>query len=431
VDRARLIALTKQYVWQPYTPMDAYLASTNPIVAVRAEGARFWDADGRSFIDGNASWWTSLLGHSHPRLVAVIQEQAAVLGHVAMAGITHAPAAELAQALIQVAPPGLERVFYSDDGSTAVEVALKLALQFWYQNGRPQRKRFVALSGAFHGDTLGVTSIGGVDVFKRPFAGLLLDCVHVPVAEEQGYDRAFAAVAELLRAHADEVAAVIVEPVVQGAIGMRIYDPSYLKALRALTSELDILLVLDEVFTGYGRTGPMWASEHAGISPDLMCVGKGYSGGLLPMAATLATRRIFEGFLGEPERAFYYGHTFCGNPLGAAVAREVLKVYREERVLEGIPVRAERIRRAFARLGELSGVARTRALGMVGALDLAGKEGYLAASGHRVCEAAEARGLYLRPLGNTVYITPAVNIDLATLDELLGILEESVRVALG
>jgi adenosylmethionine-8-amino-7-oxononanoate aminotransferase len=361
----------------------------------------------------------------------VIQEQAAVLGHVAMAGITHAPAAELAQALIQVAPSGLERVFYSDDGSTAVEVALKLALQFWYQNGRPQRKRFVALSGAFHGDTLGVTSLGGVDVFKRPFAGLLLDCVHVPVAEEQSYERAFAAVSELLRAHADEIAAVIVEPVVQGAIGMRIYDPSYLKALRALTSELDILLVLDEVFTGYGRTGPMWASEHAGISPDLMCVGKGYSGGVLPMAATLATRRIFEGFLGEPPRAFYYGHTFCGNPLGAAVAREVLKVYREERVLEGIPLRAERIRGAFERMGELPGVARTRSLGVVGALDLEGKAGYLAASGQRVCEAAEARGLYLRPLGNTVYITPAVNIDLATLDELLGILEESVRVALG
>jgi adenosylmethionine-8-amino-7-oxononanoate aminotransferase len=392
----------------------------------RTEGSRLYDMNGRSYIDGNASWWTALLGHQHPRLVGALVEQASRFCHAALAGVTHQPAAELAAELVRSAPPGLGRVFFSDDGSTAVEVAIKLALQYWFQNGAPAKRRFVALDGAFHGETLGVTALGGVEVFRRPFAGVLMECVRVPFPRDMAYDQAFAALARLVAEQHATIAAVVLEPVVQGAAGMRIYDPGYLRMVREVTSRHDVLLVLDEVFTGYGRTGPMWATEHAGVEPDVMCLAKGLSGGLLPMAATLVTDRLFAGFSGGPERAFYHGHTFCGNPLGAAVAREVLAVYREERILERARPKADRLRQAFVELGNLPGVARSRAIGMVGALDLEGDEGYLARAGWRVYEEALRRGAYVRPLGNTVYVAPPLNIDDETLGELLGVLRESI-----
>ncbi len=429
VSRSRIIDLDARHVWHPYTPMDRYLAEGRPLVIDSAAGARLFDVDGRTFLDGNASWWTALLGHQHPRLVAAVVDQARRLCHVSLAGITHENAALLAAELVAVAPPGLSRVFFSDDGSTAVEVALKLALQYWAQNGRPARRRFVALDGAFHGETLGVTSIGGVEAFRRPFASVLMDTVHVPPPDATGYARAFAAIARCLEQEGDQIAAVVLEPVVQGASGMRLYDPLYLREVRALTREAGALLVVDEVFTGYGRTGPMFACEHAGVTPDVLCVAKGFSGGLLPMAATLVTEALFDGFRGAPERAFLYGHTFCGNPLGARVALEVLRVYRDEAVLAGIPVRAARIAAAIDSLGALPGVVRGRSLGMVGAVDLEGDEGYFGALGWRVYEAALARGAVLRPLGNTVYVAPALNIDLEDLDALLGVLAESVAAA--
>jgi adenosylmethionine-8-amino-7-oxononanoate aminotransferase len=234
-----------------------------------------------------------------------------------------------------------------------------------------------------------------------------------------------------MSAEAERLAALVIEPVVQGAAGMRIYDPEFLRGVRALCDEHDVFLVCDEVFTGYGRTGPMWACEHAGIAPDLLCTAKGFSGGMFPMAATLATERIFDGFLGDGDRAFYYGHTFCGNPLGASVALEVLRVFDEEQVLENASRKAMRIREAFESLAGLPGVARVRTQGMVGALDLAGAEGYLAAGGWRVYEEARRRGAYLRPLGNVVYVTPSLNIPDEDLDSLLEIVCESVRAALG
>jgi adenosylmethionine-8-amino-7-oxononanoate aminotransferase len=429
--RERIVELDKRHVWHPYTPMGDYLAETNPLVIERAQGARLYDVDGRSYLDGNASWWTALLGHRHPRLVRALERQAAELCHVALAGIAHEPAARLSAELVQAAPKGLERVFFSDDGSTAVEVAMKLALQYWSQAGRPGRRRFVALEGAFHGETLGATALGGVEIFRRPFASVLVECIHVPVAAD-GHERAFAALERVLAEGSDGIAAVVLEPVVQGAAGMRIYDPDYLVRTRELTARHDVFLVLDEVFTGYGRTGPMWASEHAGIAPDMMCVAKGFTGGMLPMAATLVSERIFEGFLGEPSRAFWYGHTFCGNPLGAAVAREVLAVYREEQVLARAACKGERIARAFDSFSALPGVLATRHRGMLGALELGraandSGSGYLERAGWRVYTEALRRGAYLRPLGNVVYVTPALNIADADLDELLGILEESVR----
>jgi adenosylmethionine-8-amino-7-oxononanoate aminotransferase len=319
-------------------------------------------------------------------------------------------------------------VFFSDDGSTAVEVALKLAIQYWAQNGRPARTRFAALGDGFHGETIGATAIGGVELFRRPFRGVLAECFHLPSPGDPGgsQQRAIAALDDLLAREADTIACLVIEPMVQGAAGMWMHDAAFLRAARELCTRNDVFLVADEVFAGYGRTGPMWACAHAGIAPDLLCTAKGFSGGMLPMAATLATRRIFDGFLGGRERAFYYGHSFCGNPLGAAVALEVLRVYDDERILERACPKAARIAEAFAAMGSLPGVARTRALGMIGALDLAGDAGYLAGAGWRVYEQARRRGAYLRPLGNVIYVAPPLNIDDADLARLLAIVADSV-----
>ncbi|MCI0570705.1 MAG: aminotransferase class III-fold pyridoxal phosphate-dependent enzyme, partial [Myxococcaceae bacterium] len=312
--------------------------------------------------------------------------------------------------------------------STAVEVAIKMAAQHWAQNGRPKRTRFITLSGAFHGETVGATSVGGVPLFREVFGPLLFDVVHVPSpAEEGGWERAFAEVERALAAHPDEVAAVIVEPVLQGAAGMQLYAPDFLRAVREATRRVDTFLIADEVFTGLGRTGARFACDLAGVVPDMLCLAKALSGGLLPFAATLATERVFAGFLGGGERALYYGHSYCGNPLGAAVAREVLAIYRDEDVLGQVARKAPRIAAAFQRMADtLPGLTRPRALGMVGAVDLGGG-GYLARSGWRVYEAARRRGLYLRPLGDTVYIAPALNLPDDTLDALLAGVEESVR----
>jgi adenosylmethionine-8-amino-7-oxononanoate aminotransferase len=425
-ERKAILAWDAAHVWHPYTPMQEYLERSEPLVIESTSGCRLRDVDGRSYIDANASWWSSTLGHQHPRLVGALKAQADIMCHVALGGIAHEPSAALAAELCAVAPAGLSRVFFSDDGSTSVEVALKLALQYWAQAGRPERRRFLALDGAFHGETMAAASVSGIDVFRRPFGSVLLDCLRVPPGAA-GYQQTFEVLAQLLREHESELAAVIVEPIVQGAAGMRIYAPEFLRALRELTERHDVFLICDEVFTGYGRTGPFWASEHAGISPDILCTAKGFTAGMLPMAATLVGERIFAGFLGDAERAFYYGHTFCGHPLGAAVAREVLKVFADERILEHAAAKARRISQAFAGFGGLPGVVETRSLGMIGALDLAGSKHYLEPRGRQVYAEALRRGAYLRPIGNTVYIAPALNIPDAELDTLLGIVEESVR----
>jgi adenosylmethionine---8-amino-7-oxononanoate aminotransferase len=448
----------RAHVWHPYTQMQEYLEQGAPLVLERAQGSRLFDVDGRSYLDGNASWWASVLGHQHPRLVKALCDQAATMCHVALANIAHEPSAALATELCEIAPAGLSRVFYSDDGSTAVEVALKLALQYWGQNGRPARTRFLALDGAYHGDTMAASSVSGIELFRRPFGGVLIDCLRVPPGAH-GYAAAFEVLGGLLAQHADELAAVIVEPIAQGAAGMRFYDPEFLRALRELTREHDVFLICDEVFTGYGRTGPFWASQHAAVEPDLLCTAKGFTGGMLPMSATLASERIFSGFMGDATRTFFYGHTFCGNPLGAALAREVLRVFKDEDVLALAAGKAARIAQAFAAFRDLPGVTETRSLGMIAALDLAGsksstegraarasaaaggaprasaaaggapRDRYLETRGRRVCAEALKRGAYLRPLGNTIYITPSLNIPDPDLDELLAIVEDSVRAS--
>jgi adenosylmethionine-8-amino-7-oxononanoate aminotransferase len=433
VNREDILALDKAHVWHPYTAMRVYLDEVTPLVIARAEGSRLFDTEGRAYLDGNASWWTATLGHRHPRIMAALARQLETLDHCAFAGITHENAAALAAELVAAAPAGLRRVFYTDNGSTAIEAAVKMSVQHWALRNAHRKTRFVALDGAFHGETIGATSLGGVEIFRRPFANVVFDCVHVKLADG-GHGQAFDAMRELLEREHDTVAAVVVEPVLQGAAGMRIYPASYLAELRGLCDRLGVLLVFDEVFTGYGRTGPMWAAEHAGVSPDIMCLGKGFSQ-VLPMGATLVSDRVFETFAEDRDTAFFYGHTFCGNPLGAAVAREVLAVYREEDVLGQVEVKSPRLVRAMERIGRIDGVRRTRTIGMVAAADLGDEAsasesleeaGYLGTRGWRVYAEALARGAYIRPLGDTVYLCPPLTISEADLDTLLAIFEESI-----
>jgi adenosylmethionine-8-amino-7-oxononanoate aminotransferase len=440
MNRDAILELDRRHVWHPYTAMDEWAKERDPLVVARARGAWLEDVDGRRYIDGNSSWWVASLGHGHPRLLRRLAEQAEVLVHCALGGIAHEQAARLAEELVGIAPRGLSRVFYTDNGSTAIEAAVKMAVQAWRQTGAPKKTRFIALDGAFHGDSIGAASLGGVEVFRRPFAGVLFECAHVPSPGERGgaqdldetraFLRAFDAISRMVKQGADTIAAVVVEPIVQGAAGMRIYPAEYLQELRALCDRHDVFLIVDEVFAGYGRTGPMWASEHAGITPDMMCIGKAFAT-LLPMAATLATERVFDAFRGASDRAFYYGHTFCGHPLGAALAREVLAIYRDEDVLGQVRRKAPVIEKAFGRIAEIPGVERVRSIGMIGAADLAGGEGYLQKAGWRVYEEARKRGAYVRPLGSTVYVCPPLIIEEKDLETLLSVFEESVRRAVG
>lgn len=442
--RAEIVAIDKRRVWHPYTEMGSYIERTDPLVIRSARGPRIFDMDGRSYLDANSSWWVSALGHNHPRLVAALARQSQELCHCALAGITHEGAAMLAEELCAVAPAGLERVFYSDDGTTAVEVALKVCVQYVFQNGAPRRKRLVSLEHAFHGETVGATSLGGIEVFKRAYSGVLFDCIRVPSPANAGaYGRAFDELGRAIRGAADEIAGVVLEPCVQGAAGMWVYPADFLREAREQCTRHEIPLVLDEVFTGYGRTGPMWAGDHAGISPDVLCLGKGFSGGMFPMAATLMTQRLFDGFTGDRSRTFWYGHTYCGNPLGAAVAREVLRIYRDERIVEQARPKAAKIAQTFARLErEFECLHGARSLGMLGAIDLPSRPpasaatssgpsaGYLADAGWRVAERARALGVYLRPLGNVVYVAPPLNIPDDDLDELLAKVHESIASVL-
>ena len=321
-----LVAADRAHLWHPFTQQQGW-TDESPVIVERAEGTDLIDVDGRRYIDGVSSLWCNVHGHAHPRIDAALREQLGRVGHSTMLGLSHRPAIELAQRLVEIAPPGLSRVFYSDSGSTATEIALKMAFQFWQQRGE-RRPRFAALKMAYHGDTIGSVSVGGIDLFHSMYRPLLFDTLKAEPGDLDDMDR-------LLSAHAGEVAAVIMEPLVQGAAGMLVHPEGYLRGVRELCDRHDVLLIADEVATGFGRTGRMFACEHEDVAPDLLCLAKGITGGYLPLAATLASERVYEGFLGEFEefRTFFHGHTYTGNPLACAAAIASLDVFRDEDTL--------------------------------------------------------------------------------------------------
>lgn len=425
--RARLLELDRRHLWRPYTSSVDH-ETRDPLVVVRAEGPYLVDDTGRRILDGSGSWWCNNLGHGHPRIRAALERQAASLLHCSFGNATHEPAVLLAEELVATAPEGLTRVFFSDNGSTAVEVAAKIAFQYWQQNGRPERRRFLALEGGYHGDTFGAMSLGDSGTFHDVFSPLKFPVTHAPAPSGASWEDVARFVEAELEARGHEYAALVVEPIVQGAAGMRIYPAEVLRRFREATKKADVFLVVDEVFTGFGRTGPFWASEHAGIAPDLLATAKGLSGGVMPFAATLASERLYDGFRGDKTRALMHGHTFFGNPLGAAVAREVLAIYREEGILERAEAKAETLARRIQEIASLPGVLRTRSLGMVAAVDL-GEGGYLGEKGWKVAAHALELGAQIRPLGDTLYLVPPLNIPDEALHALLDILAEAIARA--
>jgi adenosylmethionine-8-amino-7-oxononanoate aminotransferase len=439
--RDEIVTLDKAHVWHPYTPMGPYIDSFDPVVVDRADGPYLYDADGRRLIDGIGSWWVNLLGHNHPRLVGALHRQSERLCHCALAGIAHEGASRLAAELVRRCGSAYERVFYSDDGSTAVEVALRMALQYWQIAGRPQKNRFVTLSGSFHGETVGAASVSGVGVFHAALEPLLFECLRLPspaeaACDEQWREDVFGRAERLLRERSGEIAAVIVEPLVQGAAGMLMYEPRYLERLGLLLHELGILLIADEVFVGYGRCGTFLASHAASVEPDILCLGKGFTGGLLPMAATVVTSAVFEAFRGGPERTLWYGHSFTGNPLGAAVALEVLAILEQERVIESLGPNCAALQRGLDGIAAHPWVRDCRRTGFIAAFTLVppgarGGAEYAADAGWRFYAQALARGAWLRPLGNVVYFVLPLTATVGLIDELFGIVRASLEASFG
>src|SRR4051794_15988845 len=331
-----LAALDRRLLWHPFTQQQGWETEEPPVLIERAEGTTLWDTEGHAYIDGTSSLWCNVHGHGHPAIDAAVRLQLDRVAHTTLLGLSHPPAIELAQRLVALAPAHLSRVFYSDNGSTAAEVALKMAFQYWRHRGELGRTGFICLRDAYHGDTIGSVSVGGIDLFHGCFGPLLFEAWQAEPGDPGDLRR-------LLQAHAGEIAAVIVEPLVQGAAGILTHPDGYLRSVRALCDEHDVLLICDEVATGFGRTGTMFACEQEGVAPDLMCLAKGLTGGYLPLAATLTSERIYEAFLGEYDelKTFFHGHTYTGNPLACAAALATLEIFERERTLAALAPKIE------------------------------------------------------------------------------------------
>ena len=397
-ERRTLRERDRAHVWHPYTQ---HATDDDPLPIASARGATLTLEDGREIVDAISSWWTCLHGHGRPELLAAMARQGATLDHVLFAGATHEPAVALAEALIEAAPRGLTRVFYSDDGSTAVEIALKIARQSFVHAGELERTVFVALAGGFHGETFGAMAVGDPDPFFRAFEPMLFEVERVGA---QG-----SAVEAALAKLGARAAGVIIEPLVQGAGGMRMHAPQFVRDVRSACDRHGVPMIADEVMTGFGRTGALFACDIARVTPDLLCLAKGLSGGIFPIAATLATERLFESFSSRDRgRAFFHGHSFTANPIGCAVALASLELCRRDGVparLESIGARIENELRA--RSGTLAHVRELRRRGGIVALELDIEHGgYLAGDVQRMRRAAIERGVLLRPLGNVIYAMP-------------------------
>jgi adenosylmethionine-8-amino-7-oxononanoate aminotransferase len=416
-----LAAADRAYLWHPFTQQRGWVEE-HPVIVERGEGTDLIDVDGNRYIDGVSSLWCNVHGHAHPRIDAAVRDQLSKVAHSTMLGLSHRPAIELAQRLVELAPPGLTRVFYSDSGSTATEIALKMAFQYWRQRGQ-DRRRFVALRMAYHGDTIGSVSVGGIDLFHSLYEPLLFDTLKAEPGDIADMER-------LLARHSGEVAAVIMEPLVQGAAGMLVHPPGYLRAVRDLCDRHGVLLILDEVATGFGRTGRMFACEHEGVAPDLMCLAKGITGGYLPLAATLATERIYEGFLGwhEEYRTFFHGHTYTGNPLACAAALANLDAFWSERTIVRLQPKIRFLHDQLREVAALPEVAEVRGRGFMVGIDLGEHDPGLRL-GHRVAMEARRRGAIIRPLGDVVVLMPPLAISKRDLRRLVEITAAAIEAA--
>jgi adenosylmethionine---8-amino-7-oxononanoate aminotransferase len=421
VDHARL---DREHVWHPFTQQLGW-SEEEQLVIERGEGSYLIDTEGRRYLDGTAALWCNVHGHRHPAIDDAIRDQLDRVAHSTMLGLTHTGATELAARLVEIAPPGLSRVFYSDSGSTAAEIALKIAFQFQQQRGGEHARRtsFVRLHEAYHGDTIGSVSVGGIDLFHSTYRPLLFDTHAAEPGDAADLER-------VLAAHHQQIAGVIVEPLVQGAAGMLIQPPGYLRAVRELCDRFGVLLICDEVATGFGRTGTMFACEQEGVAPDLMCLAKGITGGYLPLAATLTTEEIYEGFLGayEEYKTFFHGHTYTGNPLACAAALANLEIFETEHTIESMQPKIALLGELLTEVEAMPEVAEVRRKGFMTGIDL-GEHDPALRMGHRVTIEARKRGAFVRPLGDTVVLMPPLSISERELRQLVAITAASIQAA--
>jgi adenosylmethionine-8-amino-7-oxononanoate aminotransferase len=444
-DRKTLVRWDREHLWHPFTQMQVFNQEELLIVAW-GEGVYLYDLEGRRYLDGVSSLWANVHGHRRRELDEALGAQLQQVAHSTLLGLAHPTAIVLARRLAEIAPPGLTRVFYSDDGSTAVEAALKLAFQYWRNRGNSKKRLFLKLANAYHGDTLGAVSVGGIPLFHETYHPLLFETLEAPAPycyrcghREDCSLQCLSTLEEQVATHRRELAAVIMEPLMQGAAGMIPQPPGYLARVREVTRRCGVLLIADEVATGFGRTGRMFACQEEGVSPDLMCLAKGLTGGYLPLAATLATEEIYAAFLGEYAefKTFFHGHTYTGNPLAAAVGLASLEVFQKDRVLEGLAPKRELLSRRLAEMAAHPHVGDVRQRGLMVGIELVKDKGtrepFPAAlrAGHRVILEARKLGAILRPLGDVIVLMPPLCITLEELEELCRITYEAIRRGTG
>lgn len=423
-----------QYIWHPCSQMKDY-EELPPILIDHGKGVYLYGPDGQEYLDIVSSWWCNLLGHCNPKINQAIKEQLDTLEHVIFANFTHKGAIMLCEQLMEIIPPGLGKFNFSDNGSAAVECALKMAFQYQYQTGHPQKKRFMCLTEGYHGETIGALSVGSMDLYAKIYKPMLMDTIRIEAPDcyrcAYGENRehcscpCFEDAERKFAQHGEETCGVIVEPLLQGSAGMRIYPALYLKKLRALCNQTQVLLIADEIATGFGRTGKMFACEHGGITPDIMCISKGLTGGYMPMSITITTDEIYAAFYADYQegKAFMHSHTYSGNPLGCAAALAVLKILREEQILAQAKKRAFYLHQCLKEaLGDHPHVGEIRHIGLINALELVKdkgtKRGFPAELrlGYEIYKKALGLGLLLRPLGNVLYFNPPLIINEREID---------------
>jgi len=434
-------------IWHPFTQMQLYRRE-KPVIIEKGRGCRLYDIEGNAYLDGVSSLWTNVHGHAKAELDEALKAQTDLIAHSTLLGISSVPAIRFARKLLDVVPSGLTKVFYSDSGSTSVEIALKMAFQYHRQSpkGNPKKTKFLSFVNAYHGDTIGSVSLGGIDLFHEMYRELLFETYKVasPYCYRCPYGLDYPGckldcllgVEKMLDEHHDEIAAVVLEPLVQGAAGMLMQPEGFLRGVRALCDHYGVFLIADEVAVGFGRTGKMFACEHEGVTPDILCLAKGISGGYLPLAATVTSEEIFDGFLGEfmENKTFFHGHTYTGNPLACAVAIASLELFEKERIIENLQPKITFLKNKLAAFKNLSHVGDIRQRGLMVGIELVAdrntREGLPVAdrTGHQVILEARKRGVMIRPLGDIIVLMPPLAMSIEELDRLCEATYESIRV---
>lgn len=441
----------RKVLWHPFTQMQDWQSEPFPVIE-RGEGNYLIDVEGKRYLDGVSSLWCNVFGHQVPEIDAAVSEQLKKIAHTTSLGLTHPSAIELAEKLLKIAPKNMSRVFYSDSGSEAVEIAVKIAFQYWQQKGETTKQKFIKLGEAYHGDTLGSVSIGGIDLFHHHYGALTFKTIKLPPpairgsrtenrgprlgkSEKEVLDETVALLEETLKKHHHEVAALIMEPLMQGAAGMLLHAHGFLKKVRELTQKYNVLLVLDEVATGFGRTGKMFACEHEAVQPDILCLAKGITGGYLPLAATLTTEEIYKAFLGKYEelKTFFHGHTYTANPLACAAANATLELFEKNHVIETLQPKIKYLEKRLKDFWKLPCVGDIRQLGLMVGIEIfqdAATQKHFPLKrniGHHIIRRARAKGAILRPLGPVLVLMPPLSITEAEIDTLCTILYDSIK----